>query len=101
LSIPIARIRLGGGGARSPLWQQIQADVYGHPVELLAAEEGGAFGAALLAAVGIGEWPTVEAACSATVHVAKQVNPQNAATMAAAYQQFRRLYPAIKSIENA
>src|ERR1700734_2576100 len=54
LGIPYNRIRLGGGGARSPLWRQIQADVYNHPVEVLEAEEGGAFGAALLAATGIG-----------------------------------------------
>ena len=101
LGIPIARIRLGGGGARSPLWQQIQADVYGQPVELLAAEEGGAFGAALLAAVGIGEWPTVEAACSATVHASREVKPWHAEAMNHAYARFRRLYPAIKSIENA
>jgi xylulokinase len=60
LGIPVTRIRLGGGGARGPLWRQIQADVYGHPVELLAAEEGGAFGAALLAGVGVGAWPVVQ-----------------------------------------
>ena len=79
----------------------LQADVYGHPVELLAAEEGGAFGAALLAAVGIGEWPTVEAACSATVHAARQVKPWHAEAMDHAYARFRRLYPAMKSIGNA
>src|SRR6185312_17461757 len=45
LQIPVTRIRLGGGGARGPLWQHIQADVYNHPVEILEAEEGGAFGA--------------------------------------------------------
>ncbi len=98
LGIPVSRIRLGGGGARSPLWQQIQADVYGHPVELLAAEEGGAFGAALLAGVGIGIWPTVEAACSATVKVAQEVQPKNAAVMDEAYANFRQLYPALREI---
>ncbi len=69
LHIPVTSIRLGGGGARSPLWQQIQADVYGQPVELLAADEGGAFGAALLAAVGKRRplAPAWEAACAATV----------------------------------
>jgi xylulokinase len=98
LEIPVSRIRLGGGGARSPLWQQIQADVYGHPVELLAAEEGGAFGAALLAGVGIGVWPTVEAACAATVKVAQEIQPKNAATMNESYANFRRLYPALREI---
>src|SRR5437868_6267452 len=98
LSIPVQRIRLGGGGARSPLWQQIQADVYGHVVELLTAEEGGAFGAALLAGVGAGAWPTVEAACAETVHVAQQIAPTNAPEMQQAYQQFRRMYPALREI---
>ena len=98
LNIPVARIRLGGGGARSPLWQQIQADVYGHSVELLAADEGGAFGAALLAGVGIGAWPSVEAACAASVHVARQIEPKHAAAMDQAYAHFRRLYPALREI---
>jgi xylulokinase len=98
LGIPVARIRLGGGGARGPLWRQIQADVYGRPVELLAAEEGGAFGAALLAGVGIGAWPTVEAACAATVQVAEVIEPKNAATMEEAYERFRQVYPALKEI---
>ncbi|HEX3941010.1 MAG TPA: xylulokinase, partial [Acidobacteriaceae bacterium] len=61
LKIPVHEIRLGGGGARSPLWRQIQADVYGQPVEIVAAEEGAAYGAALLAGVGARHWPTVEA----------------------------------------
>ena len=98
LGIPVQRIRLGGGGSRSPLWQQIQADVYGHAVELLAAEEGGAFGAALLAGVGVGAWSTVEAACAETVHVAQEVAPKSAPEMEQAYSQFRRMYPALREI---
>ena len=98
LKIPVSRIRLGGGGARSSLWQQIQADVYGHAVELLAAEEGGAFGAALLAGVGIGTWSSVEEACAQTVKVAKQIEPRDAVVMDKAYQEFRQLYPALKAI---
>jgi len=56
LGVPVKSIRLGGGGARSYLWQQIQADIYGMPVDLVAAEEGAAYGAALLAGVGVGMW---------------------------------------------
>jgi xylulokinase len=96
LGIPVAQIRLGGGGARGPLWRQIQADVYGRPVELLAAEEGGAFGAALLAGVAVGAWPCVEAACAETVHVAQTIQPKDASVMEAAYARFRRVYPALK-----
>src|SRR5580700_4302980 len=62
LGIPANRIVLGGGGARSPLWSQIQADIYNHPVELLEAEEGAAFGAALLAGTGVKAWPSVAVA---------------------------------------
>ena len=54
MKVPVTTIRLGGGGARSRLWRQIQADVYGHSVEILQAEEGAAYGAALLAGVGAG-----------------------------------------------
>ncbi|MDP7294124.1 MAG: FGGY-family carbohydrate kinase, partial [Vicinamibacterales bacterium] len=49
MDVPVTEIRLGGGGARSPLWRQVQADVYHHQVTTLAAEEGAAYGAALLA----------------------------------------------------
>jgi xylulokinase len=99
LGIPVESIRLGGGGARGPLWRQIQADVYGQPVELLEAEEGGAFGAALLAGVGVGAWENVEAACAATVRVAERIAPVNAAAMSEAYARFWRMYPALKQIE--
>jgi xylulokinase len=98
LGIPVEKIRLGGGGARSPLWRQIQADVYEHAVEILEAEEGGAFGAALLAGTGVGAWPSVEAACEATIRPAQTVRPQHAEAMAKAYIQYRRLYPALKQI---
>jgi xylulokinase len=98
LGIPVTSIRLGGGGARGPLWRQIQADVYGMPVALLAADEGGAFGAALLAGVGVGAWSTVEQACAATVQVAEVIKPLHAAAMDKAYARFRRMYPALKSI---
>ncbi len=98
LGVPIKAIRLGGGGARGPLWRQIQADVYGHPVELLEAEEGGAFGAALLAGTGIGVWPSVEAACAATVRVAETITPKHADVMNEGYKRYRRIYPALREI---
>jgi xylulokinase len=100
MNVPVTSIRLGGGGARSPLWRQIQADVYGHPVEIVEAEEGAAYGAALLAGVGVGLWPTVDAACASTVRVATRVNLQPAAvaTLNASYSAFRQIYPATKAI---
>ena len=100
MNVPITSIRLGGGGARSTLWRQIQADVYGHAVEIVEAEEGAAYGAALLAGVGAGVWPTVDAACATTVRVASRVNPQPAtvATLDTSYSAFRRVYPATREI---
>jgi xylulokinase len=100
MNVPVTSIRIGGGGARSLLWRQIQADVYGHAVEIVEAEEGAAYGAALLAAVGAGFWPTVDAACAATVRVASRINPQPAAvaTLNASYSAFRRIYPATRDI---
>jgi xylulokinase len=98
LGIPVERIRLGGGGVRGSLWRQIQADVYDHAVELLEAEEGGAFGAALLAGTGVGAWASVEAACDATIRPAETIAPKHAKTMASAYTQYRKLYPALRVI---
>jgi xylulokinase len=98
LGVPVKAIRLGGGGARGPLWRQIQADIYGHPVQLLEAEEGGAFGAALLAGTGIGAWPSVEAACEATIRVAATIPPQQAELMHQAYLRYRKIYPALREI---
>ncbi len=98
LKIPANEIRLGGGGARGKLWRQIQADVYGQSVGRLEAEEGGAFGAALLAATGVHAWPTVEAACEATVRIAETIPPVNAPVMEAAYKEYRKIYPALRDI---
>ena len=100
LGVPIESIRLGGGGARSPLWQQIQADIYGMPVELIEADEGAAYGAALLAGVGVGNWPSVEAACETAVRVAKSVqpNPKTVAKMNLQYQEYGKVYPALRGI---
>ena len=100
MNVPVASIRLGGGGACSPLWRQIQADVYGQAVEIVEAEEGAAYGAALLAGVGAGFWPTVDVACAATVRIASRIDPQPAAvaTLNASYAAYRRIYPATREI---
>ena len=100
IGVPIEKIRLGGGGARSSLWRQIQADVYGQPVEVLAAEEGGAYGAALLAGVGSGAWSSVDEACEAAVKVSAQIEPDKtgADLMNDQYQRYRAIYPALKAI---
>ncbi|HKQ53448.1 MAG TPA: FGGY-family carbohydrate kinase, partial [Pyrinomonadaceae bacterium] len=100
MDVPVENIRLGGGGARSPLWRQIQADVYGRAVEILAAEEGAAYGAALLAGVGAEVWSTVDEACASAVRVAERVEPDESsvAVMERSYEAYRALYPALREI---
>jgi xylulokinase len=98
LGIPVEEIRLGGGGARGALWRQIQADVYGRPVERLEAEEGGAFGAALLAGAGVNAWPDVATACAETIRVAEVIEPKHASEMDKAYAEFCKVYPALKTV---
>lgn len=100
IGVPVHNIRLGGGGARSPLWRQIQADAYAHEVEIVRAEEGAAFGAAILAGVGAGFWNSVEDACEAVVSVEVRVSPdaQESSQMQQGYRVYRRIYPAMHSI---
>jgi len=101
--VPVRSIRLGGGGASAPLWRQIQADVYGHEVEIVEAEEGAAYGAAMLAGVGVQMWPSVGAACESAVRVSQCVRPvpADAATMQKQYAAYRQIYPAMKAIFHA
>jgi xylulokinase len=100
IHVPVKTIRAGGGGARSALWRQIQADVYGKEVETVEAEEGAAYGAAILAGVGAKAWSSVDAACDAIVRVAGSTtpNPENSLVTEKGYAMYRRLYPAMKSI---
>lgn len=102
IGVPIESIRLGGGGARSAIWQQIQADIYGMPVELVEADEGAAHGAGLLAGVGVGHWKSVDAACETAVRVAKRVQPDlnTAEKMNRQYTEYRKIYPALRSIQH-
>ena len=100
LSVPVSSIRLGGGGARSPLWRQIQADVYGRPVETVVVDEGAAFGAAVLAGIGAGIWRDVDHASDALIRttVAACPDPESATLMNERYAAYRRLYPALRML---
>jgi xylulokinase len=101
LGVPVRRVRLGGGGARSSLWREIQANVYGHPVETVEADEGAAYGAALLAGVGTGVWPSVDQACDRLVRSTVSASPQTdvVTVMNERYESYRRVYAALRSIE--
>lgn len=91
-------VRVTGGGARSALWCQILADVLGEPVATVEAPEGAAFGAALLAAVGVGAWPSVPEACRATVRVGAATEPTAVPAYAEAYARYQGLYPALRPL---
>ena len=98
LRVPVEQIRVSGGGSKSPLWRQIQADVFGQDVVRLVAEQGPAFGVALLAAVGCGEYESIEAACDATIQVAEHIrhDPQTTAVYDQVFATYRALYPSLK-----
>jgi xylulokinase len=101
LAIPVSGIRLGGGGARGTLWRRIQAGIYAHAVEVLTAEEGGAFGCALLAGVAAGHWEDLDQACAQAIKVAEQVEPDpgDVAAYKDGYARWRKLYPALRELE--
>ena len=92
--------RLCGGGAKSPLWRKIVASVMNMPVEIPQTEQGPAFGAAILAMVGCGEYKTVKEAADAIVRVKQTVLPDNAVAVryARRYAHFTKLYPALKGV---
>jgi xylulokinase len=102
LNVPVKSIRLGGGGARSSVWQQIQADIYGMPVDLIGVDEGPAYGAGLIAGVGTGVWSSVDAACETSVHVAKRIEPiaTDVELMDRRYQEYRKIYSALRKINH-
>jgi xylulokinase len=98
LGLAIDEVRVTGGGARSALWRQMQADILDQPVTTMRAEEGPAFGAALLAGVGAGVYPDVQGAVDAAVHTGDTFDPQPQAAQQydSMYEVYRGLYGALK-----
>ena len=96
----ISSSRICGGGAKSPLWRRIIANVMNLKLELLENEEGPALGAAMLAAVGCGEYPDVASAAENLVKVAGTVEPEPELVQKyeERYQKFREIYPAVKAL---
>jgi xylulokinase len=93
----ISQVRVTGGGARSPLWRQILADVFNAEIVTVNSEEGAAYGAALLAATGSGVFQSVEAACDATIQITGSTKPgKDQAVYEKLYPLYRDLYPALK-----
>ncbi len=100
LGVTVSSARASGGGARSLFWRQILADVFGKRVARLETQEGSAYGAALLAMVGTGEYGSVSQACAATIREADSVEPraEEAALYARAHEVYRALYPALQPL---
>jgi xylulokinase len=94
----MARVRISGGGARSPLWREIVASTLALPLETVAADEGAAYGAALLAGVGAGAWADVATACAAAIQPGEVTapNPDWQATYERLYPVYQSLYPALR-----
>jgi xylulokinase len=95
----IQQVRISGGGARSGLWRQILADLLDTELVTVNTDEGAAYGAALLAGVGIGVWPDVDAACAHVLQITGTTKPDPARAMHynAVYEQYRQLYPALQA----
>ncbi len=98
--IQITRSRICGGGAKSPLWRRIFANVCNLEIEVPAAEEGPGYGGAMLAMVACGTYPDMQSIADRFVQVTQVVQPEAALTALyeERYQKFRQLYPAVKSL---
>jgi xylulokinase len=103
MGAPVSLARLSGGGAASPFWHQLFADIFGKPVVTLETKEGSAYGAALLAMVGTGEYASARELCSQVLResAAKDPDAATAAFYNRAYQVYRSLYPALKETYQA
>jgi xylulokinase len=99
LGVPVKEIRVSGGGSKSPLWRQIQADVFGQDVVTINAEQGPAYGVALLAAVGSGAYKNIEEACAATIRVISRTPCDKKAVKIydRGFPVYQRLYQSLKN----
>ena len=100
LGISVPRSKMCGGGAKSPLWRKIFANVLNIGIDILAAEEGPGYGGAILAAVACGEYGSVGEAADKLVRVTETISPDPdiAARYETQYQRFRAIYPAVKAL---
>lgn len=100
LGIAIPRSFLCGGGAKSPLWRRIFSNVLGIPLDMVKTEQGPGYGGAMLAMVGCGVYPSVQAAADALVELASTTEPDSELTARyeAQYQKFKRIYPAMREL---
>lgn len=100
LGTQVNSIRLSGGGAASPFWRQLLANIFGKRVVTLATQEGSAFGAALLAMVGTGAYSSVPEVCRVAIREVESVEPQAEAVAyySEAHRVYQALYPALQPL---
>ena len=100
LGVDIPRSRICGGGAKSPLWRTIFANVLGIPLDLVKTEQGPGYGGAMLAMVGCGAYESVQSCTDALVCVSAVWEPDPALTARyeERYQAFKQIYPALKAV---
>ena len=100
LGIEIKKTMICGGGAKSPLWKKLVANIMNVEVEVPVSEEGPGFGAAILAAVGCGEYENVETATKAIIKIKEKIKPEEELVLKyeERYQKFKKIYPALKGI---
>ncbi len=103
MGAPVSLARLSGGGAASTFWHQLFADIFGKRVVTLETKEGSAYGAALLALVGTGEYASARELCDQALKEsgAREPDPPTAAFYNRAYEIYRSLYPALKDTYQA
>ena len=100
LGIKIDRTMICGGGAKSPLWKRLVANILNVEVEVPVSEEGPGFGAAILAAVGCGEYESVEKATKSIIKIKEKIKPEADLVVKyeEKYQKFKKIYPALKDV---
>jgi xylulokinase len=99
LGVRVDSIRASGGGAKSPFWRQVLADVFARPVVTLASQEGSAFGAALIAMAGTGEYASVPEVCAAVIREQSRTSPGlDVPVYAQRHLVYQALYPALKGL---
>ncbi len=100
MGVEVKSVRVSGGGARSAFWRQMLADIFGKPVAVPATQEGSAYGAALLALVGTGEYTSVPEVCRAAVRIVETVEPRTEAVKiyAEGHRKYQALYPALRGM---
>jgi xylulokinase len=100
MGVPVTSVRLSGGGARSAFWRQLLADIFAKPVVTLETQEGSAYGAALLAVVGTGEYASVPEACRAMIREKERLESRSYESQlyARGHEVYKALYPSLRPI---